>query len=241
MQRSLLTTSISLMAAAVLLAGMGAHARGQFEDAPIRDAEHSFRQSVTSWKTLRDVNIVMQRRDYSCGAAALATVLTYYWGDETSESYLLRRLHRMLDPAETRDRIANGLTLTDLKNLAVRTGYNAVIGELSFEQLAESRVPLVVGIIVQRFPHFAVYRGTDWEYVYLADPSRGNVRTPVWEFKRQWQRNLVLVIEKPGERARESSPLSITVDERDRGSVTYEHIRRVPIKLPQPLPMPVRP
>ena len=34
---------------------------------------------------LRNQYVVRQQFDYSCGAAALATLMTYYFGDETSE------------------------------------------------------------------------------------------------------------------------------------------------------------
>ena len=57
--------------------------------APLRDQRHEVEVYVPSWKELQRRNIVMQTRDYSCGAAALATVLRYYWGDPVGEDDVL--------------------------------------------------------------------------------------------------------------------------------------------------------
>ena len=49
---------------------------------------------------LKDKNVVMQVRDYSCGAASLCTLLRYYWGDDINEQRILNELDKMLSPAE---------------------------------------------------------------------------------------------------------------------------------------------
>ena len=52
--------------------------RGQKADpsqtAPIRDGEHQFQIKVPNYIAIRNRNIVMQQRDFSCGAACLATI-----------------------------------------------------------------------------------------------------------------------------------------------------------------------
>jgi hypothetical protein len=45
-----------------------------------------------SLKELRDRYVIKQQLDYSCGAAALATLLIYYFGEETSEPEILQIL-----------------------------------------------------------------------------------------------------------------------------------------------------
>ncbi len=87
----------------------------------------------------------MQKRDFSCGAAALATLAKYYWGDDVTEDHFLRGLDGLLTREEVVDRIKNGLALTDLKKAADKVGYNASIGRLTFQQLTEAKVPLLVG------------------------------------------------------------------------------------------------
>ena len=193
---------------------------------PIRNPDHTFRRYVRSWLELRNRNIVMQRRDYSCGAAALATLIRYHWGDSATETQLIREVVRMLTPKEMKERIQNGLSLTDLRRLAVRTGYQATIGRLDFQKLRKSKVPLIVGIVVDDFDHFVVYRGTDGYYVYLADPARGNVRTPIPKFLKQWQKNLALVVVKRGEGAKpKMSPLMVQPEETFLGELNRLYLR----------------
>ncbi len=195
------------------------------KNAPIRDKEHSFRVHVKSWTTLRKQNVVMQQRDYSCGAAALATLLHYHWEDDATETQLLVEVVNMLTVEEMKERIKNGLSLTDLRRLAVRLGHLATIGRLEFDKLRESKIPLVVGIVVNGFDHFVVYRGADDHYVYLADPARGKVRTPIDEFKKQWQKNAVLVVVKKGIDAEKTSVLNVTEEEKSLGRLNRRYLR----------------
>ena len=74
-----------------------------------------------------------------------------------------------------KDRIENGLTLTDLRNMANLAGYQATMAKVKFEELAQGKVPVIVGITLRKHEHFVVFRGADDRYVYLADPIRGNV------------------------------------------------------------------
>ena len=81
-----------------------------------------------SWKELRRRNCVMQTRDYSCGAAALATVLRYYWGGRVGEEDILQALFKTLTAEERKDRYKNGLAISDLRRVAVDMGYLSTIG-----------------------------------------------------------------------------------------------------------------
>ena len=206
--------------------------------APVRDPDHIFRRGVSSWQKLRQQNVVMQKRDYSCGAAALATLVRYYWGDDVSETRFLAALDQILTREEAIDRIKNGLTLTDLRRAAVKTGYQASMGKLEFNKLSESRVPLVVGIKVRGYRHFVVYRGTDGYYVYLADPIRGNIRTPAWEFVSQWQENAILAVAKPGRRLPKDSPLLVSYEEAMVGELNKDVVEKHYLRPPVPFPLP---
>jgi predicted double-glycine peptidase len=180
---------------------------------PLRDPQHIFQKTVWSWKDIRDRNVVKQNRDYSCGAASLCTLLRYYWGDMVTEQKVLDSLDAMLKPDERKDRIKEGLSLTDLRRVSVKLGYVASIGTLSFDQLSQSKIPVLVPLTIGKFNHFVIFRGTDGYYTYLADPARGNVRTPINEFLKQWQKNAILVVAKKNEDLKENAPLSLTAAE----------------------------
>lgn len=235
LSRRAFTLRCGALAAAAFLSRSGALPAGQDgppqaqaspPSAPLRDPEHSFRRHVRSWLELQRQNVAMQQRDYSCGAAALATLLRYHWADNVTETQILREVVAMLTAEEMKERIKNGLALTDLRRVSVRMGYLATIGRLKFENLRESKIPLIVGIIVNNYDHFVVYRGTDGYYVYLADPARGNVRTPIPEFLKQWQKNLALVVVKPGAEALvKSSPLMVGCEEKSLGELNRQYLR----------------
>ena len=221
----LLANSAALMAG-ILLTISADGASAQDGRAPVRDPDHEFRSRITSWKELQQRNVVMQNREYSCGAAAVATVLRFYWGDAVKEENVLSALMQMLTPEEIKDRVKNGLAISDLRRAAVKMGYQASIGTMTFEKLAASRVPLVVPLRLKQYDHFVVFRGVVDGRVYRADPIRGNVRPTISEFRSQWQKQAVLVVAKPNAELPEMSPLGIRPDEVYLDGMAKQTVRR---------------
>ncbi|MGA2031632.1 MAG: cysteine peptidase family C39 domain-containing protein [Thermoguttaceae bacterium] len=164
---------------------------------------------VMSLQALAQQNVVMQQRDYSCGAAALATLIRYYWGENVGEIDLLKAIVATLTPEQLQDRVKNGLSMTDLRKAAVAQGYMASVGRLTLEKLIAVRVPVIVCIKPGKQEHFVVLRGTLGDRVFLADPIRGNIRIALCEFGQQWVDQAVLVVAKPGTDLPAHSPLRI--------------------------------
>jgi uncharacterized protein len=194
--------------------------------APVRDPDHITLNFTWSWKDIRDRNVIKQNRDYSCGAASLCTLLQYYWGDKVGEQKVLDTVDAMLKPEERKERIKNGLSLTDLRRVSVKLGYLSSIGTLSFEQLSKSKIPVIVPLTIGKFNHFVVFRGSDDLYAYLADPARGNVRTRIAEFEKQWQKNAILVVAKKDQDLRENAPLSLRPEESYLGKLSRVVIQK---------------
>ncbi|MGD9724691.1 MAG: C39 family peptidase [Pirellulales bacterium] len=235
----------SLTAALVVaLAALASVARAQAtcDRAPIRNPELTVRMYVWSYKELKERQVVMQKYDYSCGAAVLATIMRYYWGDNVAEANILELLPKLkLTEKELKDRVENGLTLTDLRNLANLAGYQATMAKVQFHELAQGKVPVVVGITVRKHEHFAVFRGADEVYAYLADPIRGNIRTPVCEFLEQWQKNAILVVAKPNTPVKKVNPLGIYPSEYYRGGTNRQYVRQDGLMPQIPLWAPIGP
>jgi len=216
--------------AVILLAFSATSARAQFNQytrAPIRDPDRLIRKYVWSYKEMRERQVVMQKLDYSCGAAALATIVKYYWGDNVDENTFLSLIPRLnLTQEQVKDRIENGLTLTDLRDLANLAGYQSSMGKVTFEELAEAKVPVIVGITVRKHDHFAVFRGTDGYYVYLADSIRGQIRVPITDFAQQWQKNAILVVAKPNAKVKDINPMGLHFKEIFRGLLNDQTVHR---------------
>jgi predicted double-glycine peptidase len=181
----------------------------------VRNSDYTVKKEVLSYREIGRQNLVTQGLDYSCGAAALATIAKYFWGDDVGELDFIKIALQILTPEEFRDRQKNGLTLEDLKNVALKANYFSTVGRLKFNQLRESKVPLIVGMDIEGYKHFVVVRGTDDDYVYLADSIRGNLRIRHSEFKKQWQKNLVLVVAKRTVKPPENSLLSVQPQEKE--------------------------
>ncbi len=126
--------------------------------------------------------------------------------------------------------ITRGFTLTDLRRLAMDMKYDATIGRLSLSELAAAKVPVVVAIRLNGLDHFVVVRGIVDGRVYLADPTRGNVRVDINEFSEQWIDNALLVIAKPDAEVPLSSALSVTQGEADFPWLNSQLIRTQPEK-----------
>ena len=192
----------------------------------VRNSTFTVKKEVLSFREIGRQNLVTQGLDYSCGAAAIATVAKYFWGDNVSELDFIKIALQILSPEEFRDRQKNGLTMEDLKNIAIKAQYFSTVGRLKFDQLEESKVPLIVGLDVEGYKHFVVIRGTDDNFVYIADSIRGNLRLKHSEFKRQWQKNLVLVVAKRTVPPPKNAPLSVRKEDQEVKELQYQTIRR---------------
>ena len=171
-------------------------------------------------KELRDRNVVKQKEDYSCGAAALATLLLYYYGEDTSEVELLALLKEQIAPEEWPTKSVQGFSLLDLKKVAQVKGFRAAGFELTIQQLAKLTAPVIVFIEPLGYKHFAVFRGVDRGRVYLADPSRGNLRMSVHRFREEWS-GIVFVLGQSGEELLTDYPLALP-----RSDILNPEIRR---------------
>lgn len=140
-------------------------------------------------KELRDQYLIRQKLDYSCGAAALATLMTYYFGDETSEKEILDQLNKLLENL-TKEEWAHkkriGFSLLDLKRVAKQEGYRAAGFKITPEQLRQLAAPVIVYLRPFGYHHFAVLRGVAGGRVYIADPGRGNLRMSAGRFLDEW-------------------------------------------------------
>ncbi|MEQ1559084.1 MAG: C39 family peptidase [Methyloglobulus sp.] len=154
-----------------------------------------------TFKELRDQNVVKQQLDYSCGAAALATLISGYYGENTSEKELLEllnaRLSNMSDKEKSRKKL-NGFSLLDLKLVAQQKGYKAAGFKLTIDQLKQLSAPVIVFVLPMGYHHFAVLRSIVGDRVYLADPGRGNLRMSVARFADEYG-GIIFVLGKAGE------------------------------------------
>ena len=157
-------------------------------------------ERVTSMRALRDAGVVKQRYDYSCGSASLATLLSYGLNDPVDEDTLLGSLLKPLSAGQIVALQHKGLSLFDLQQLAQNRGHTAQGFRIQGSQLAKLSFPVIVFIRPHGYEHFAVFKGLRGERVYLADPSLGNVRMPLYRFLDMWAdksgRGVIFAVER---------------------------------------------
>ncbi|MCH8550433.1 MAG: C39 family peptidase [Natronospirillum sp.] len=138
------------------------------------------------WQSAREETVVMQEHDYSCGAATIATVLNYHYGESLREQEVLDHMLDRLD-SDARDVVlAEGFTFLDLQGALAWQGYRGVGIQASLEDLIRFNTPAIVQITNQVTEHFVVWRGIENGRVVVADPYVGIRHMPVYRFKEEW-------------------------------------------------------
>lgn len=155
-----------------------------------------YSKSVRSLKDIRGEGVVRQKWDMSCGAAALSTLLTYEFKDNTPETAIVVWILHRVDPVKVRNR--GGFSLLDLKRFADARGYDAQgYTGMSIEELASQKTAVIVPIRLKGFDHFIVVNRIADGHVIIADPGFGNITMRVDRFQSIWKQGIVFVLRPP--------------------------------------------
>ena len=169
--------------ACLLLVPLGARAERAF---PFVGGEVRAYKTLTTWKDLRDKNIVKQGFDYSCGSGALATLMKIGFGEQVSEAEIIREILKNKTEAEKEEIAKLGYSLLDLKRVAEARGYLTATYKLKVEHLFQLKGPVLIYFEPKGEKHFAVLKYVKGDRVYIADPARGNVRLSIYRFAELW-------------------------------------------------------
>ena len=150
-----------------------------------------FNQQVESMQERKFRNLVRQHTDYSCGAAALATILRYAYNLEADEATVIEGMMGVSDPELVHQR---GFSLLDIKRYVESLGMRGRGYRVNEERLRSLRVPGLVLMDVRGFRHFVVLKQVRGDVVDLADPILGNRSIPVEEFLQSWPSRAVFIV-----------------------------------------------
>ena len=113
---------------------------------------------------------VRQEHDFSCGAAAVATLLTHHYARATSESEVFRYMWQAGDQKRIR---AVGFSLLDMKRFLNARGYAADGYRITLGQLTRVATPAIALVSTQGYRHFVVIQGVSADEVLISDPAAG--------------------------------------------------------------------
>ena len=143
---------------------------------------------VQSLVEMRRENVVVQKFDLSCGAAVIATVLNYQFGDSITEREVATGLIQRKEYIENPElvQLRQGFSLLDMKRYLSTRGYIGTgYGNLEFADLVKM-APIIVAVSPIGYNHFVIFRGVIGDKVLLADPAFGNRTMSIEKFERIW-------------------------------------------------------
>jgi predicted double-glycine peptidase len=146
-----------------------------------------------SWQAQKFQGITKQLRDFSCGPAAISTLITSYLGSSVDEEKVWLQIKRQSDAVQIAEIEKNGASFFDLKKATLALGYQAEGYQISFYELLKISDPVIVHMNKLGFKHYSVYRGYFSGRVYLADSLRGNITLSHAQFQTEWTGNVLAV------------------------------------------------
>lgn len=158
-----------------------------------------FSVRVTSYKDKPFERVIKQQYDYSCGAAAVATLLTYHYGQPVDEQIVLDAMLAAGDSEKIR---REGFSLLDMKNYLESNGYSANGYRISLEKLSQAGLPAIALTDTEGYLHFVVVKGMDRNRVLIGDPATGLTLIPREQFTKSWKSGILFIVQSANPRQR---------------------------------------
>ena len=146
---------------------------------------------LNSMQGSRTASTTVQQFDFSCGSAALATLLTFHYHYPVSEQLVFEEMFLNGDQALIRKA---GFSLLDMKNYLAKHGFIADGFQQELDQLAEAKLPAIVLVSEKGYQHFVVIKGVRGQRILIGDPASGTRSIDRQRFKELWTNRLLFVI-----------------------------------------------
>ena len=142
-----------------------------------------YRVPLSSVQEQRFSGVERQRFDFSCGSAALASLLRYHYGYDIHESNAFRGMWASGDQAQIRK---VGFSLLDMKRWLASRGIKADGYKVALTEVEKTGVPGIALITIRNYRHFVVVKGVRRSEVLLGDPAAGLSVMPRAQFEAAW-------------------------------------------------------
>jgi len=165
---------------------------------------NSFKVHTISLREARFQTIILQKYDYSCGSAALASLLTFHYGRPTTEEEVFKGMFAAGDQEKIR---REGFSLLDMKNALQERGLVADGFKVSLDRLEQLAVPVITLINTGGYRHFVIIKGLSKDEIVLGDPAQGVVVAKREQFTPVWS-GVVLIIRNEATRGKQNFNLA---------------------------------
>lgn len=174
---------IALASAALLLEACVAELPSQPAFAGSAGPIGDFSIPVKSFAERRYETVIRQKYDFSCGSAALATLLKYHYRVGHDEETAFRGMWAEGDRTQIR---RLGFSLLDMKLYLSKLGYKADGFQVSLEEVGKAGVPGIALLNIGGYKHFVVVKGVNDDEVLVGDPALGLKSMSRKDFKTAW-------------------------------------------------------
>ena len=144
---------------------------------------NDYRVPVASMLARRFATVVHQQYDFSCGSAALATLLRYHYDLPRSEADVFTGMWRDGDRARIRQ---VGFSLLDMKRYLADNSLRADGFRVPLDAIAKRGLPGIALITIKGYRHFVVVKGIQGGRILIGDPSLGLRTVSRDEFQAMW-------------------------------------------------------
>jgi len=152
-----------------------------------------FSKPLVSMREQKFENLVEQKYDFSCGAAALTTILKYAYHIDVDEREVLKGLAKVSDEAVVKEK---GFSLLDIRKYVHTLGLRGRGYKMSASNLEQVKIPTIVRVNIRGYHHFVVLKRVVGDEVYIGDPALGNRVMNREDFIRGWSGSIFAVVGK---------------------------------------------
>ncbi|WP_036228634.1 C39 family peptidase [Marinobacterium jannaschii] len=151
-------------------------------------------RKIQSMQGRKYANLIRQQTDFSCGAAALATIMKYAYRLEVDEQKVLQGLFAVSDPDVV---LKRGFSLLNIKQYVEALGMRGRGYQVNMDTLNNLKIPTIILLDLNGYKHFVVLKKSDTDKVYVSDPALGNKIIDKKDFVNQWN-GIVFAVIGPG-------------------------------------------
>lgn len=200
------------------------------------NGEIRIRQDISSFDSEKFKYIIKQEHDFSCGSAALGTLLNYHLNEKLTEKQIIRGLLEFGDKEQVKK--LRAFSLWDMQRFLEAIGYKSGGYKATIEDLKNREYwPCLVLIKVFNYRHFVVLKGVHDDHVFVADPFIGNSGYSIEKFKKIWDKEIMFIVWADKEKTIPNLKLSardlrfidkelqesLMLDEKNRTDKTHEY------------------
>jgi predicted double-glycine peptidase len=145
---------------------------------------------LNSLKRLKLTDLQIQQYDFSCGSAALASLLTYHYRRTVGEKEVFQAMFAKGDQPKI---VREGFSMLDMKEYLQTVGMDADGYRVDLDKLADLRIPVITVVETKGYKHFVLIKGIKDDRVLIGDPATGNRVERRSDFEAHWDKSVLIV------------------------------------------------